>query len=344
MNEKKDFPPGLEPGTQVLVTGGGGFLGKAIATQLINRRLKVRSIARGCYPELADIGVDSIRGDLTNIEDVKHVCAGCAVVFHVAGKPGIWGKYEDFHNANVVATENVLTACREMKVPRLVYTSSPSVIFNGKDMENADESAPYPDHYETHYPKTKAIAERLVLAANSQELSTVSLRPHLIWGPGDNHIAPRMVEAARAGRLRIIGENKNKVDAVYVDNAAEAHLLAAERLAPGSPCAGKAYFISNGDPRPLFDIVNMILVAAGEKPVTQTIPPSIAWAIGACMEFGYNLFGLSGEPKMTRFLASEMSTAHWFNISAARRDLGYEPKISIEEGMNRLAECFKAKA
>lgn len=333
--------PGLQPGTRVLVTGGGGFLGKAIAVMLQKRGLQVRSFARGSYPDLEKLGIEAVRGDLTDRVALAKACGDCAVVFHVAAKPGVWGRYEDYYNANVVGTENVVAVCRERKIGRLVYTSSPSVVFNGRDMENADESVPYPDHYETHYPKTKAMAERHVLAANGPDLATVSLRPHLIWGPGDNHIAPRMVAAARAGRLRIVGDNKNRVDTVYVDNAAEAHLLAAERLAPGSACAGKAYFISNGDPRPLFDVVNMILMAAGEPPVTKTMPASVAWAIGACMEFGYRLFGLSGEPKMTRFLASEMSTAHWFNIGAARRDLGYEPRIPIEEGMKRLADWFK---
>ncbi|RCK79039.1 MAG: NAD(P)H steroid dehydrogenase-like protein in alkane synthesis cluster [Candidatus Ozemobacter sibiricus] len=341
MSNASSPAPGLPAGTQVLVTGGGGFLGKAIATMLAQRGVKVRSFSRGAYPELEHLGIETVRGDLTDRAAITNACRGCEVVFHVAAKAGMWGPYEEYYQANVIGTENVLAACRELKIKRLVYTSSPSVVFGGKDMENADESVPYSEHYETHYPRTKAMAEKLVLAANGPDLATVALRPHLIWGPGDNHLAPRMIAAARAGRLRIVGNNTNLVDTIYIDNAAEAHLLAAERLAPGAPCAGKAYFISNGEPRPLFDMVNLILVAAGEPPVTKTIPAGVAWCIGWAMEWIWTIFRLSGEPRMTRWLASEMSTAHWFNIAAARRDLGYEPRVSIDEGARRLAAWFK---
>lgn len=334
-------PPGLPADTQVLVTGGGGFLGKTLATMLAQRGVKVRSLARGSYPDLDKLGIQTVRGDLTDPKAVLEACRGCEVVFHVASKAGMWGNYDDYYNTNVVGTQNVIAACRELKIKRLVYTSSPSVVFAARDMENVDESVPYADHYETHYPKTKAMAERLVLGANGPDLATVSLRPHLIWGPGDNHLAPRMIAAARAGRLRIVGDNTNKVDSIYVDNAAHAHILAAERLAPGSPVAGKAYFISNAEPRPLFDMVNLLVTAAGDPPVTKTMPAWLAWTVGLIMEWVWTIFRLSGEPRMTRWLASEMSTSHWFNISAARRDLGYEPLVSIDEGGRRLAEWFK---
>lgn len=328
---------------KALVTGGGGFLGSAIVRQLVARGNMVRSISRSAYPELAQLGVEQVQGDLADADDMHAAAAGCDIVFHVAAKAGIWEKYADYHRTNVTGTENVLAACRREGIRRLVYTGSPSVVFDGSDVEGGDESLPYPEHYEAHYPRTKALAEQMVLAANGPSLATVSLRPHLIWGPGDNHLVPRIVARAKAGKLRRIGCRLCLVDTVYVENAAQAHLLAADRLAGGSPVAGKAYFISNGEPIPLWEMVNAILAAAGLPPVTRTIPPRAAYAAGAFCEQLWKLLPLKGEPPMTRFVARELSTPHWFNISAARRDLGYVPEISIAEGLKRLKVWLSAK-
>jgi nucleoside-diphosphate-sugar epimerase len=220
----------------------------------------------------------------------------------------------------------------------LVHTSSPSVVFDGRDMEGVDESVPYPAHYEAAYPQTKALAEQKVRAANGPELAPVCLRPHLIWGPGDNHLVPRLIARARAGRLRRIGRQNKRIDSVYIDNAADAHIQAADRLCPGSPIAGKVYFITNGEPLPLWDLVNGILHAAGLPPVTRSIPMRAARAAGWLLEKVYALLPGEREPPMTRFLAKELTTAHWFDISAARRDLGYDPAVSIAEGLRRLAD------
>lgn len=324
-----------------LVTGGGGFLGKAIVTRLRARGDSVVSLARGDYPELRALGVNVVQGDLGDAEVVKRAANGCDIVFHVAAKAGIWGPYEDYYRANVVGTESVVAACRANGIARLVYTSTPSVVFDGKDQEGIDESAPYPEHFHTAYPQTKAIAERHVLQANDSRLATVALRPHLIWGPGDNHLVPRILARARAGMLRRIGWRDNRVDCVYIDNAADAHLLAADRLSPGSAIAGKAYFISQGDPWPLWDLVNAILKTADLPPVTRTVPASVAYGMGWLMELTYRMMGWTSEPRMTRFLARELSTSHWFNITAARRDLSYEPTVSIEEGLRRLGEALR---
>ena len=326
---------------KALVTGGGGFLGKAIVQRLQARGDDVQSFSRGDYPELRALGVTIHQGDLADAEAVRRAAEGCDIVFHVAAKPGIWGPYQEYYRTNVVGTESVLAACRHHGIARLVFTSTPSVVFNGQDQEGIDESAPYPEHYHAYYPKTKAIAERLVLEANDDKLATVVLRPHLIWGPGDHHLIPRILARARAGMLRRIGTRDKLVDCVYIDNAADAHLLAADRLLPRTPIAGKAYFISQGEPWPLWDLINAILKAADLPPVTRTISPSLAYAVGWAFELAYGLLRLQSEPRMTRFLAEELSTAHWFNIDAARRDLGYDPSVSIDEGLRRLRESLK---
>ncbi len=331
---------GEDPMTTALVTGGGGFLGGAIIDLLLEKGWTVRSYSRSLYPSLQKQGVQCLQGDLTDAAAVAKACDGVDVVFHVAAKAGMWGPYEDYYQANVVGTKNVITACQQAGVSKLVYTSSPSVVFDGSDMEGVDESVPYPDHYESHYPKTKAEAEKAVLAVNSEKLLTCSLRPHLIWGPGDNHLIPRIVDRARKGQLRIIGDGKNKVDTVFVENAALAHLQAAEKLAAQSPVAGKAYFITNDEPKILWDIINDILKAAGEKPITRHVPKFVAYGAGWIFETVYGLFGIESEPRMTRWVASELTTNHWFDISAAKNDFGYEPKISMAEGMKKLADWF----
>jgi nucleoside-diphosphate-sugar epimerase len=326
---------------RVLVTGGGGFLGSAIVRRLVERGDRVRSLARGRYPALEALGVEQVQGDVADAAAVGRAVEGCDLVFHVAARAGVWGRYRDYYRANVVGADNILAACRDRGVGRLVYTSSPSVVFDGRDLEGVDESVPYPSHYEAFYPQTKALAEQRVLRADGGGLATTALRPHLIWGPGDNHLVPRILARARAGRLRRIGSAPKRIDSVYIDNAADAHLLAADRLAPGSPVAGRAYFISNAEPLPTWDLVNRILAAGGLPPVTRTVPYGLAYAAGWLLEMVYGLCGWRAEPPMTRFLARELATAHWFDLTAARRDLGYEPRVSIDEGLRRLAAALR---
>ncbi len=328
---------------KAVVTGGGGFLGGAVVRLLRARGDSVRSFTRSRYPWLDELGVEQSLGDLAKLEDVERALEGCDVVFHVAAKAGVWGRYDDFFNTNVTGTQNVLAACKKHGVRRLVYTSTPSVVHAGKDVEGANESLPYPKHFEAHYSATKARAEKAVLTANGPDLATVSLRPHLIFGPGDPHLVPRVIEAARKGKLKRIGTRPLKVDVTYVDNAAQAHLDAADRLDIGTPPAGRAYFISNGEPVELWPFIDRVLAEAGAPPVTKTVSAWKARLAGRVLEWAYRwLPVLSGEPPMTRFVASQLSTSHWYDISAARRDLGYAPHVSVEDGLKKLGERLRA--
>lgn len=327
---------------RVLVTGGGGFLGQAIARSLLARGDEVRVLGRSERPALGAAGADVRRGDVADPGAVAAAVAGCQAVVHTAAKVGSWGRARDFHRTNVVGTRNVIAACRLHAVPRLVYTSTPSVTHAGGDVEGIDESHPYAERFLAHYPRTKAIAERLVLAANDAALATVALRPHLVWGPGDTQLLPRAIARARAGRLRLPGGPPRLVDCTYIDNAALAHLLALDRLGPGAACAGRAYFISQGTPLPLGELLARVLAAAGVSPVKKTISPRVLYLAGCLAEAAYALLGIRDrEPPVTRFVARQLGTAHWFDISAARRDLGYEPRVSIEEGLRRLALCCR---
>jgi nucleoside-diphosphate-sugar epimerase len=320
----------------ILVTGGSGFVGSALCRRLVARGEAVRSLQRGDSAMLRSLGVDCRRGDVADRDAVNAALPGCHAVFHVAAKAGVWGSAAEYHRANVVGTENVIAACRDLGVGRLVFTSSPSVIYDGTDETGIDESAPYPKRYLAEYPRAKAIAEQMVLAANGPQLATVALRPHLIWGPGDNHLVPRLIARAKAGRLRRVGDGRNTVDATYIDNCIDAHLAAVDRLQPGAACAGKAYFISNGEPLPLWELIDRILACAGLPPVRKSISASSAYRIGALFESIYRIVGARSEPPMTRFVARQLSTSHWYDLTAAKRDLGYEPRVTTEEGLREL--------
>ena len=323
---------------KILVTGGGGFLGQALCAGLVERGHQVLSFNRSHYPALQAMGVGQIQGDLADAQAVRHAVTGMDAVMHNAAKAGAWGSHESYHLANVVGTDNVLAACRAHGVSKLVYTSTPSVTHRAThpvEGLGADE-VPYGEDFQAPYAATKAIAEQRVLAANDASLATVALRPRLIWGPGDQQLVPRLAQRSRAGRLRLVGDGSNLVDTTYIDNAALAHFLALDALAPGAACAGKAYFISNGEPLPMRELLNKLLAAVGAPSVEKHISFGMAYRIGAVSERLWPLLRLPGEPPLTRFLAEQLCTAHWYSMEPARRDFGYVPCISIDEGLTRL--------
>lgn len=323
---------------RALVTGAGGFLGSAICRQLLDRGVSVRGLGRNHYPQLASWGVELIQADIRDAQAVTKACAGVDVVFHTAAIAGIWGPRHRYEEINVQGTAQVIEACRSQRVPRLVHTSSPSVTFDATDQCGVDETTPYAQHWLCDYPRTKAIAEQMVLSANGPELLTCALRPHLIWGPGDPHLIPRLLERAAAGQLRRVGNGKNLIDIVYVDNAAAAHCLAAERLHVGSPVAGAAYFISQGEPVNCWDWIAQILALRGLQLPARGLTFRQAWYAGWMLETTWRLLGRTSEPRMTRFLAAQLALSHYYSLKKAQQDFGYTPQITTAVGMDRLAK------
>ena len=327
----------------VLVTGGGGFLGSHLARRLAELGHRVSVLGRRQYSGLPP-GINAIQADLRDSEAVSRACRGQDSVFHAGALTGIWGRKEDFYRINVEGTLHVIEGCLEHGVRKLVFTSSPSVIYDQSDMENVDESAPYPSHYLSEYPRTKALAEQKVRAANGKQgLLTVSLRPHLIWGPGDPHLVPRIIDRARKSKLIRVGEGTNRVDIIYIDNAVEGHIRAWQALEAGSPVAGQCYFISDGEPVVLWDWINRLLMSLEIAPVSKSLSYGLARNLGGMLEVIYRVFRLPGEPRMTRFLAGQLATSHYFDISRARRDFNYEAIISPEEGMKRLLRSLQVR-
>jgi nucleoside-diphosphate-sugar epimerase len=327
---------------RVLVTGGGGFLGSAIVRRLVFRGDRVTSLARKFYGGLESLDVRQIQADISDINAVIRACQGMDMVFHTAAKPGVWGKYQDYYRPNVLGTENIVAACAHHRIPVLIHTSSPSVIFDGSDMEGVDESRPYPKKHPTHYTRTKAMAEKIVLSATREgKIKALVLRPHLIWGPGDPHLVPRVLE--RADKLVKVGNRDNLVDTIFIEDAATAHILAGDKLAENPDLAGRIYFISQDAPIPMWDMINGILRAGGKPPITRTMPAGVVRVVGALLEGTYKLMGIKTEPPMTRFVAQELATAHWFNISAAKTDLGYRPQFTIDEGLEQLARWLQSQ-
>jgi len=318
-----------------LVTGGGGFLGSGLVRALLNDGYDVSVIGRRNYSHLPQ-SAKILKGDIRDFSFINKSLKNIDVLFHTAGIPGIWGSAKDFYSINVQGTENIIGACKSNRVRKLVFTSSPSVVFGQSSLEGVDESIPYPEKYLCEYSRTKALAEKLILNANDSNLSTVAIRPHLIWGPGDPHLVPRILEKAGKNRLVKVGEGKNRVDIIYIDNAVSAHLKAGEALTPDGNVAGKTYFVSDGEPVILWDWINQLLKRMGKPIVSRKISYGNAMKLGALLEMIYGFLRLKNEPPMTRFLASQLATSHYFNISRAKKDFDYQPLVSSQKGMDRL--------
>ena len=325
---------------KAVVTGGAGFLGAKIVERLLQRGDEVVIVSRnakGSDPVFGTkTGSDPLRvnADLRDADDVARAIEGADVVFHAAAKAGVWGPRAEYLGINLTGTRNVLAACHKHGVEKLIYTSTPSVVFERGGIDGGDESLPYPKKFLTHYAECKALAEQEVLAANGvHNLRAVALRPHLIWGRGDPHLLPRVLERAREGKLKQVGDGRNRVDITHVNDAADAHLLALDSI---ERAAGKAYFISS-ETVELWPWLNAVLERAGIAQLDAQVSAATAYRAGAVMEFIWRLLGISSEPPMTRFVAENLATSHWFKLDAARRDLGYRPQWT---GAKALDEYF----
>lgn len=326
----------------MLVTGGGGFVGRYVVRQLLDRGYTVRSLGRSPQPELTALGVEVRCVDLADAAAVDSAVAGVDAVFHVAAKAGVWGSWASYFAANVTGTENVVAACRAHGVSRLVYTSTPSVVFNRRHFRGEGNELPYGQRWLCHYAHTKAIAEQAALGANGKGLKVVALRPHLIFGPGDPHLLPRVVGSVLAGRLKIVGDGQNRVDVSYVEDVASAHLAAFDALEAGE-CAGKAYFISQGEPVAIWPWLNQVLEGLGHPPLQKKMPLWLAYAAGWTAELIWKLLSKSGEPPITRFVALELAKDHYFDANAAREELGFKPAFSMETALERTIEDLRGR-
>ena len=301
-------------------------------------------VARGDYPELVSLGAALVRADITDLPALTEAATGCGIAFHTAAKAGVWGSYESYYKPNVVGTEMLIAACLAVRVPKLVFTGSPSVVFDGRDQANGTSALPYATPPSSHYSATKAAAERLVLKANSKQLATVSLRPHLIYGPGDPHLVPRVIDRASKGRLALVGDGSNRVSLTYIDNAAAAHLQAADRLSFNAACAGRAYFINDPEPVVFGAWLSALVAGLGLPAIKRRLSIPTAVRIGGALEFAWSLLRLSGEPPLTRSVAKNLGISHWYSIDEAVRDFGYAPPVKAGDGFERTVEWFRSRA
>lgn len=321
---------------KILVTGGGGFIGKALVNKLVSLGNDVCSLTRSNYKDLDKIGLKQFIGDISEKEFVGAACEDIEVVFHIAAKVGLWGKYEEFFQTNVIGTQNIINACISRGVKYLVFTSSASVVFNDQNIENGNEELSYPEKILSNYAFTKSLAEKKVLEANCSKLKTISLRPHLVWGPGDTHLIPGILKRSDGGSLRQIGNNTRLIDTTYIENYTHAQIQAINAMINGNKACGKAFFVTNGEPVKVWDFINEILLTYGRNPVNRTINYNVAYSLATLSEVFYRYFLPKKEPRLTRFTIKELCKSHWFDISRAREYLGYTPVVSTKEGFNKL--------
>jgi 2-alkyl-3-oxoalkanoate reductase len=324
---------------RVLVTGGSGLLGRTMIAKLAGRGHEVVALQRTRSPELT---CEQVLADVRDVRAVAAAVAGCDAVIHGAARVGVVGSREEFRRVNVGGTKSVVAACRESGVPRLVVVSSPSVGYESVPTVGAGAERPITARRDrSWYSESKAEAELVALSANDAALAVTAIRPHAIWGPGDTQLIGRIVERARAGRLFVVAGGRALIDTTYVDNAADALVVAAEQLSPGGELAGSAFVVSNCEPLPVRVLLELICTAAGAPPPRRDLPIWLARGIAGVAERVGARFRPDAEPPATRFLVDQLALAHWFDPRPFRRATGWRPTVSIAEGMRRLAASYR---
>lgn len=322
---------------KVLVTGAGSLLLGGVAAALAARGDEVVCLQRRTLV-LPD-GVRQVQGDVRDADAVRAAVDGCDAVLHGAARVGVLGGWDDFRSVNVDGTANVLTAARAGGARRVVYVSTPSVAHSGHSLVGVGAEPAVTGRKGAFYAESKALAEQLALAANDDHLAVVAIRPHLVWGPGDTQLVGRIVERAAAGRLVMVGDGSALVDTTYIDNAISAHIAALDTVRPGAVCAGRAYVVANGEPRTVRELVEGICTAAGVPFAPRHVPVGLAVRLGAVVEKVWPRLR-DGEPPITRFVAEQLGTAHWFDPRPMRDDLGWSPAVTLDEGFARLRDWF----
>ena len=325
---------------KVLVTGAGSLLARRTAEALLARGDEVVCMQR----HRAAIDVQQVLGDVRDVERVTFAAAGCDAIIHAAAKVGVVGRWEEYRGINVDGTANIINAAVTHGIARVVHVSTPSVAHVGDAIVGGGADPATTGRRGAWYPESKAIAEQLALGAASADLGVVAIRPHLVWGPGDTQLVGRIVERARAGRLALVGGGAALIDTTYIDGAADALLAALDAVHPSERCSGRAYVVANGEPRPIRELVLGICAAAGVEVTPREVPRSVATFAGSLVESVWRLRRTQTEPPLTRFLAEQLGTAHWFDPRPVRDDLGWTPRVSIDEGLRRLAAFFQSLA
>ncbi len=318
----------------VLVTGASGFLGRAVASELVAAGHEVRTLQR--RPSTVD-GATDFLGSITDPEYVSRAMDGAEGVIHLAAKVSLAGDARAFHTVNVEGTEIVVAAAEAAGVTRLVYVSSPSVAHAGSALAGVGAEPASPESARGDYARTKAEAELLALARDSDAMRVVAIRPHLVWGPGDTQLVGRIVERARRGRLPLLNGGTALIDTIYIDNAASGIVAALHRA---DIAHGKAFVLTNGEPRPVGDILAAICLSAGVQPPRWSIPAGLGRTVGTIVERIWAVRPGADEPPMTRFLAEQLSTAHWFDQRDTRLALDWSPAVSLDEGLRRLGASY----
>ncbi len=327
---------------RVLVTGASSLIGRGVVDALTTRGDDVVGFQRSA---VAGGAARSVAGDVRDRDALDRAADGCDAIVHLAAKVGVAGDWEQYRSVNVDGTDNVIAVARRRSIPRLVHVSSPSVAHGGEPIVGAGAAPPVTGRRGAWYPESKAIAEQHAAAASSDELGVVVVRPHLVWGPGDTQLVGRIVDRARRGRLALVGGGRALVDTTYVDNAVDALVAAVDAVGPAAQCAGRSYVVANGEPRPIRELVEGMCAAAGVEFAPRDVPLAVATRVGGVIERVWprlpgRFTGGNPEPPLTRFVAEQLGTAHWFDPRPAAEDLGWSPVVSIDEGLARLACWF----
>lgn len=315
---------------KVLITGGGGFLGRAVAKKCVERGYKVWSLSRNTYPALTAMGVVQIQGDVTHAMDVQKACKGKDVVFHLAARKGGWGRLSKFYKTNVKGTRNVIEACKNAKVRVLVYTSSTRATMDQNGCYADGMGKDYPDRFQNNFAMSKAFAEQAVLKASTQDFRCIVLRPHMIWGPGDTSVIPGLFKHRRW--IFKIGNGQNKVSGIYIDNAADAHLLAAVKAFSDERLSGKVFVLAQDEPLILWDFIGKIETWTGKKMVLMSLPKSVVMPVGKMVECFFRLTDINRTPCLSRNIVIELADSHVFNINDLNCSLGFLPSVSVQKG------------